>query len=128
MLFALLSSDGHTPAISPANQVRLKAEIGLAWVASSKNARKAGHEQTAYSATLQAKESDAPFAFVQQAKLLRGHGEALKALSELENGLKPFLVETNTAGVIDLDATPDKTRKRSVAKVSLLRCVHALPY
>ncbi len=99
-----------THANSPANQVHLKAEIGLAWIASSKNARKAGHEQTAYSATLQAKESNAPFAFVQQAKLLKGHGEALKALIDLENGLKPFLYEADT--------TLDKAQKRSVAKVS----------
>jgi serine/threonine-protein kinase ATR len=102
----------------------LKAEIGLSWIASSKIARKAGHAQTAYSATLQAKEAEAPFAFVQQAKLLKGNGEPLKALTDLENGLKPLLAEcgiTVLAGSvelpIDVDGTDDKTKQRSLSKV-----------
>ena len=109
--------------------MHLKAEIGLSWIASSKIARKAGHEQTAYSATLQAKEAEAPFAFVQQAKLLKGNGEPLKALTDLENGLKPLLAEcgiSNLAAInpvgsselpIDVDGTQDKTKQRSLSKV-----------
>ena len=83
--FSLLSSlsnntlvDGH-------------AEIGQAWLLSSKIARKAGHVQTAYSAVLQAGQSSTPFAFVQGAKLLASGGQALRALQELQHSLDPLL-------------------------------------
>jgi serine/threonine-protein kinase ATR len=74
----------------------LQPEIGKAWILSSKMARKAGYDQTAYSAILQAREIDAPFAFVQQAKLSHTRGGALKALTELENSLSLLVVDTST--------------------------------
>nr|ODO02228.1 serine/threonine-protein kinase ATR [Cryptococcus depauperatus CBS 7855] len=75
------------------NTPSLNSEIGDAWILSSKIARKAGYEQTAYSATLQSKEADAPFAFVQQAKLRRAQGSVFKALTDLENTLSPMRKE-----------------------------------
>jgi len=91
----------------------LKPQIGHAWIQSSKIARKAGYEQTAYSATLQAKEADAPLAFLQQVKLSRAHGGAFKALTDLENAVVPLLQNQ----VIDM--TDDRFLKdRNLAKVS----------
>jgi len=69
----------------------LRGQIGQAWIQSSRIARKAGYEQTAYTAALQARESEAPFAFVQQAKLLRGHDGVFKALTSLKNSVKLVL-------------------------------------
>ncbi|WAQ92451.1 hypothetical protein PtA15_16A359 [Puccinia triticina] len=45
--------------------------VSQLWVQTAKIARKAGHLQTAYSAVLQASESKAPTAFIQQAKLMK---------------------------------------------------------
>ncbi len=107
---------------SPANQAQLKAEIGLTWIASSKIARKAGHEQTAYSALLQAKEAKAPFAFVQQAKLLRAMGEPLKALTDLFNNLRPLQSGVHLGlPVLNADGDPVSTKQnhRYLSKVSL---------
>lgn len=78
-------------AFSLATTDLLRPDIGIAWITSSKIARKAGYEQTAYSATLQAQQIDAPFTFLQQAKLSRVHGGAYKALTELENAVKPLV-------------------------------------
>ncbi|KAK8854748.1 hypothetical protein IAR55_003487 [Kwoniella newhampshirensis] len=106
----------NTPLLNP--------EIGDAWILSSKIARKSGYEQTAYSATLQAKEAEAPFAFVQQAKLLRAHGSVFKALTDLENTLSPLLKSASApsvpkhGSVIDLTADDDFGRDRNLAKVS----------
>jgi alanyl-tRNA synthetase len=47
--------------------------------------------QTAYSAILQARQSEAPFAFVQGAKLLTSMGQALRGLQELQHTLDPLL-------------------------------------
>jgi len=69
----------------------LRGQVGQAWIQSSRIARKAGYEQTAYTAALQARECDAPFAFVQQVKLLRGHDGVFKALTSLENSVKLVL-------------------------------------
>ena len=100
-------------AFGLAKAPQLKLEIGHAWIQSSKIARKAGYEQTAYSATLQAKEVDAPFAFLQQAKLLRAHGGAFKALTDLENTVTPLL---NTP---EIDLTEEAfVKDRNLAKVS----------
>jgi serine/threonine-protein kinase ATR len=78
-------------------------------------ARKAGYDQTAYSAVLQAREVDASFAFVQQAKLSRTRGGALKALTELENSLTPLL-----QAVVNPDMSADEqfARDRNMAKAS----------
>ena len=75
----------------------------MAWLTTSKIARKAGHVQTAYSAILQAMSLHAPFAFVQQAKLLRANGQPLKALSELENMLPTLRTDS---AVINLSGHP----------------------
>jgi serine/threonine-protein kinase ATR len=80
-------------AESPSNNATLKAEVGAAWIASAKIARKAGHEQTAYSATLQAKLAAAPDVFFQQTKILKATGHPLKALNELENGIRGLYVQ-----------------------------------
>ncbi|XAO25645.1 hypothetical protein I312_104473 [Cryptococcus bacillisporus CA1280] len=76
----------NTPSLNP--------EIGDAWILSSKIARKAGYEQTAYSSTLQAREADAPFAFVQEAKLRRAQGSVFKALTDLQNTLAPLATDS----------------------------------
>ncbi|WVO23083.1 uncharacterized protein IAS62_004428 [Cryptococcus decagattii] len=80
----------NTPSLNP--------EIGDAWILSSKIARKAGYEQTAYSATLQAREADAPFAFVQEAKLRRAQGSVFKALTDLQNTLAPLATDSKSNG------------------------------
>ncbi|WVR00045.1 hypothetical protein IAU59_007187 [Kwoniella sp. CBS 9459] len=92
------------------NTPQLKIAIGDTWILSSKIARKAGYEQTAYSAVLQAKEADAPFAFIQQAKLLRAHGGVYKALTDMDNALKPLLKEKR-ADVIDMTGIDDSGPK-----------------
>lgn len=105
---------------------RLKPELGQAWIQSAKIARKAGYEQTAYSAALQAHVAEAPFAFIQQAKLVRAQGGILKALRELEYPIKRLLRESEEmrSGVIDLTESgqakseDDFRRDRSLAKVS----------
>lgn len=76
------------PFKSAGQNQRLAQEIGNSWVASAKIARKAGQWQTAYSAMLQAQQSQAPFSFVESAKLLKATGEPLRALQELENSMK----------------------------------------
>ncbi|OCF57218.1 hypothetical protein L486_04674 [Kwoniella mangroviensis CBS 10435] len=104
-------------AYSLVNTPLFESEIGDAWILSSKIARKAGYDQTAYSAVLQAKEVDAPFAFIQQAKLNRTGGGIYKALTDVDNALKPFL---NTDVVIDLTGNRDFSRERKLAKAVLL--------
>ncbi|CDZ97128.1 serine threonine-protein kinase atr [Phaffia rhodozyma] len=74
-----------------------KGEIGKAWLLTSKIARKAGHTQTAYSAVLQARQNDAPYTFVQDAKLLLSSGQALRALQELKHTLDPLIKDVNKA-------------------------------
>nr|XP_031859926.1 uncharacterized protein CI109_004533 [Kwoniella shandongensis]KAA5526998.1 hypothetical protein CI109_004533 [Kwoniella shandongensis] len=110
-------------AYSVVNTPLLNPEIGDAWILSSKIARKSGYEQTAYSATLQAKEAEAPFAFVQQAKLLRVHGSVFKALTDLQNTLIPLLgadPARKDGSVIDLTRDDDFARDRNLAKAVLL--------
>ncbi|WVQ68017.1 uncharacterized protein L199_006223 [Kwoniella botswanensis] len=102
-------------AYSLFNTPLFESEIGDAWILSSKIARKAGYDQTAYSAVLQAKEVDASFAFIQQAKLNRTGGGIYKALTDVDNALKPFL---NTDVVIDLTGNRDFSRERKLAKQS----------
>lgn len=68
------------------------AEVGQAWIASAKIARKAGYEQTAYSSVLQAKELDTPFAFIQQVKLLVMQGGPTLASRALKHSLAPMVL------------------------------------
>ncbi|KZO97981.1 hypothetical protein CALVIDRAFT_50339 [Calocera viscosa TUFC12733] len=77
-------------AIKQSQHPRLAVEIGKSWLTTARNARKAGHIQTAYSATLQARKFDAPFAFIQTCKLLRVNGEPVRALQELENAMVTY--------------------------------------
>lgn len=73
------------------NIPEMDSEIGQAWIKSSSIARKAGYEQTAYTATLQAIGRDTPFAFIQQAKLRRAHDGAFKTLTSLRMLLAPMI-------------------------------------
>lgn len=108
-------------AFSLVQTPRLRTELGQSWVQSAKIARKAGYEQTAYSAALQAHEADAPFAFIQHAKLVRAQGGILKALRELEFPVKQLTLESERRNdVVDFtrDADEDDFRRdRSLAKV-----------
>lgn len=108
---------------SPNNLAELKNERGMAWLTTSKIARKAGHVQTAYSAILQAMALHAPITFVQQAKLMRANGQPLKALSELENILPTLRLDSTMVGFsghpIPLGEEPVQSRETSaLAKVS----------
>ena len=96
--------------------------MGRAWLDSAKNARKAGHWQTAYSAILQARICEAPLAFFESAKLVKASGEPLRALYDLENALKTTEERRKflTQSVIDLTEDTyidDDERKRGEAKV-----------
>lgn len=62
-------------------------EIGRMWLQTAKIARKAGHIQTAYSASLQAVNSGSRFAVTENVKLLRDSGHSLKALQDLDSFL-----------------------------------------
>lgn len=108
---------------------RLRGELGQAWIQSAKIARKAGYEQTAYSAALQSTLSDAPFAFIQQAKLVHANGSILKALRELEHPVNQLIRESEQPGVIDMTndgsssvrkTEEDFRKERSLAKAVLL--------
>lgn len=103
----------------------------MAWLTTSKIARKAGHVQTAYSAILQAGALHAPFTFVQQAKLMRANGQPLKALSELENVLPTLRLDLGIGGSsahpIPLEADPSQNKDSvALAKVSSF-CREVLP-
>lgn len=93
-------------------------EIGQSWIASAKIARKAKQWQTAYSATLQAQQSNARFYFMESAKLVKATGEPLRALQELENSMRlsGLMEDPNT---IDLTADDDAELKRMRAKASI---------
>ncbi|KAE8234278.1 hypothetical protein CF326_g676 [Tilletia indica] len=118
----------------------LIAEVGRCWTTTSKIARKAGHTQTAYSAVLQAIREKAPFAFVQNAKLLASNGEVQHALREVGTTLQSKVfrlpgVDGDTAGgtaanAIDLTDSPraagsttgpSKLSAIDIAKACLLR-------
>ncbi|WVQ82128.1 hypothetical protein IAT38_004256 [Cryptococcus sp. DSM 104549] len=109
-------------AYSLINTPYLKSRVGDAWNLSSKIARKAGYEQTAYSAALQAAEVNAQFAFIQQAKLRRAQGSTFKALAELDNGLA---TAQEQSPVIDMtndnsQQLPERDTSRALAKARLL--------
>ncbi|PWN39253.1 hypothetical protein IE81DRAFT_40965 [Ceraceosorus guamensis] len=87
------------------------ALIGQAWIQTAKNARHAGHDQTAYSAVLQATQRNVPLAFVQRAKLLALDDKKQTAVQELTSAL---------AAVSDLSANATRTRSRSQQEDSVL--------
>ncbi|GMK55487.1 hypothetical protein CspeluHIS016_0205430 [Cutaneotrichosporon spelunceum] len=107
---------------------QLHPELGQSWIQSAKIARKSGYDHTAYSAALRAREAEAPFAFIEQAKLTRAHGGILKALRELEQPIAKLIRESERADVIDLTGNnhhrprtdEDLRRDRSLAKATLL--------
>lgn len=111
----------------PISQRILKTEIGRAWLASSKIARKAGHWQTAYSAVLQARQWEAPYSYVQSCKLIRASGEALRALQELDNALpRPG----SNAMIVDLtgdDLGEDIEDRKMKAKACSWSCFRNKP-
>ena len=84
-----------------------KEATGKLWLNSAKIARKAGHSQTAYSAILQAQRCNAPFSFIESARLVRMRGEPLRALQELENAMK--LLSDNDAQPSPPDEVIDLT-------------------
>jgi serine/threonine-protein kinase ATR len=95
-------------------------EIGRSWLASAKIARKAGKWQAAYSAMLQAEQSNSRFAFMESAKLVKINGEPLRALQELEKSMRLFgLIED--PGVIDLTEDDQETKKMKAKVTAPLR-------
>ncbi|TXT12902.1 hypothetical protein VHUM_01303 [Vanrija humicola] len=114
-------------AFSLVGSPQLKPEVGQAWIQSARIARKAGYAQTAYSAALQAHDSDAPFAFIQQAKLVHENGNIVKALRELEYPVSNMIkISEMDNGIVDLTSgdgrktEEDFRRDRSLAKAALL--------
>ncbi|KAJ7688699.1 hypothetical protein B0H17DRAFT_938064 [Mycena rosella] len=108
--FALISSPRQTFA----------GEIGRSWLASAKIARKAGQWQTAYSAMLQAQQSNTRFSFMESAKLVKATGEPLRALQELENSMRLLGLIEDRADVVDLTEDDNET-KRMKSKAQVLR-------
>ncbi|KAJ7462055.1 hypothetical protein FB451DRAFT_1043857 [Mycena latifolia] len=108
--FALISSSRQTFA----------REIGRSWLASAKIARKAGQWQTAYSAMLQAQQSNTRFSFMESAKLVKATGEPLRALQELENSMRLLGLIEDRADVVDLTEDDNETKKMK-AKAQVLR-------
>lgn len=113
---ALLSM--RRTAVQAAQTFALQRQIGSTWISSAKIARKAGYIQTAYSAILQAKEAEAPFAFVQQAKLNHSNVGVFKALSELTNQLAPVVKAAEVVDLTDSFTQQEKfARHRQLSKV-----------
>ncbi|KAJ7156082.1 hypothetical protein C8R43DRAFT_884346 [Mycena crocata] len=108
--FALISLPRQTSA----------REIGRSWLASAKIARKAGQWQTAYSAMLQAQQSDTRFSFMESAKLVKATGEPLRALQELENSMRLLGLIEDRTDVLDLTEDDNET-KRMKSKAQVLR-------
>ncbi|PWN18138.1 hypothetical protein BCV69DRAFT_274423 [Microstroma glucosiphilum] len=108
-----------------------KEQIAAAWVSTCKIARKAGHTQTAYSAVLQAMVNQAPFAFVQRAKLLADAEQPHAAMQELTNALQTMTASMRAAtagsaidsGVIDLTGAshPSEVDQAMYGKAVLLK-------
>ncbi|VDB97094.1 unnamed protein product [Peniophora sp. CBMAI 1063] len=104
----------------------LHTEIGKVWLTSAKFARKAGHMSAAYSALIQAQHRKTPYAFIQDAKLVRATGDSARALRELEHSIR--LVQEAEAAVIDLttdanggDSEKDLESRIMMGKAELLR-------
>ncbi|EJD53664.1 hypothetical protein AURDEDRAFT_53550 [Auricularia subglabra TFB-10046 SS5] len=95
--------------------------IGKSWLLSARIARKAGHYQTAYSALLQASQNGAAFAFIQNCKLTKDNGDAIKALNELTAELAKYKGAT---GEDQLDPAIQRLTvddKQQLAKAMVLR-------
>lgn len=101
----------------------LRSEIGQAWIATSKIARRAGHFQTAYSAVLQSSQCQAPFAFVQRAKILAREDQGQAAIQELNHSIQVMADARKVKpSVIDLTNTEEKDLDDlAYAKATLFR-------
>ncbi len=86
--------------------------LSTAWIQTSKQARRAGHLQTAYSAVLQAARLENQFAFIQRAKLLLSEDQMQPAIQVMNNSLTQF---------DHLDARGLGENRQSIAKAYLLR-------
>lgn len=98
-----------------------QGQIAEAWISTCKTARKAGFTQTAYSAVLQSMVHQAPFAFVQRAKLLSSGDQLYSALQELRNAIQSLstvmqlavtgaTTTNNESSVIDLSSDVEVDR------------------
>lgn len=118
----ILSIRRTTYKFSPTNLSRVVAEVGRSWIATAKIARKAGFEQTAYSAILQANNNNAEFAYLQHVKLLKAIGQPLQALAELEHAVAPFVAEQdrilggNQIDLTGIDEADHQDKQRQNAK------------
>ncbi|KAK7696228.1 hypothetical protein QCA50_000881 [Cerrena zonata] len=103
----------------------LKNAVDQSWLHSAKLARKSGYWQTAYSATLQARQNEVPFSFIESAKLTKASGEPIRALQELESSMKTVQPQQSGAqsGVIDLTGEPPVSEEttKMMAKARTLR-------
>ncbi|EPQ30215.1 uncharacterized protein PFL1_02331 [Pseudozyma flocculosa PF-1] len=111
----------------------LRTEVGNAWIATAKIARRAGHRQTAYSAMLQATQCQAPFAFIQRVKLLALDEQTHKAIQDLNNSIQSVAAavapNTNATATAGAGAPTDSTAgaravqidRTAYAKACLLR-------
>lgn len=107
--------------------MKVDQAIGKLWLDSAKIARKAGHTQTAYSALLQAQQSNAPFSFIESAKLIRSSGEPMRALQELEKAMQIkgiFEAKGTQSSIIEI--TANLTGAQRKAKVRNDRQVYEL--
>ncbi|CAO1622863.1 unnamed protein product [Sympodiomycopsis kandeliae] len=119
-----------------ATESSYQAEVADAWISTCKTARKAGFTQTAYSAILQAMVNQAPFAFVQRAKLLQANEQIHVAMQELRNSIQAMsanvqlpttgtttgassVTTANESNVIDLSSDIEVDR-HSLAKAMIL--------
>jgi serine/threonine-protein kinase ATR len=96
---------------SPTNH--FEKDILSSWLMTAKMARKAGHWQTAYSATLQARQNGDLSTQIQSAKLVKAMGEPHRALQELEGSLRLFGV----VGTDVIDMAEEEEDKKVKAKV-----------
>lgn len=106
-----------------------KDEVAETWISSCKSARKAGKQQAAYIAMIEAERCQAPLAFVQQAKLARDSGEYESAIKTLTTGLQSmsglqqaaFGNGTSANDSIDLTTAGEGSTVEAIGKVTLLR-------
>ncbi|KAF8897901.1 hypothetical protein BD779DRAFT_1608382 [Infundibulicybe gibba] len=106
--------------LSCGREQKLTEEIGKSWLASAKIARKAGQWQTAYSAMLQARQSQTQFSFMESAKLLKAEGEPLRALQELENSMRLLGMLDSQSTDVGSSMNPTEMKKMT-AKAQILR-------
>ncbi|CBQ70513.1 related to serine-protein kinase atr [Sporisorium reilianum SRZ2] len=96
-------------------------EVGEAWIATAKIARRAGHMQTAYSATLQATQNQATFAFVQRVKLLAKEEQTHAAIRDLVNSLNTLTSNFKPGQIGDISKTGPIELQQTDAEGGVLR-------